>query len=223
MAMIKNLPSGGELCGVAQEIRRGFALLQFFDVVMPTSAVPPGARCPSCVYRQCSYSACEPAPATARVHLLGPSSVLHVELIQRTRSLSSAFGLIDENRARQRLIGALEDALLGRPRPAAFSTIGTAFRLAGTSRHSRRSRSSDGIDVARHPLDQHVVVFGSGVVTTRGRAADDGFGGIIESSGIGTGAEQLDRRIGPGRVDLIPAGDLALLQPAPRSLSIPRP
>ena len=80
---------------------------------------------------------------------------------------------------------------------------------------------ADGVHVAGHALHQHVVVFRRGEVAAAGLGlADDGFGEVVERARIGTGAEQLDRLVGPGRVDLVPAGDLALGRGLPHLLQL---
>ncbi len=119
---------------------------------------------------------------------------------------------VDEDRTRQRLIFAGHHGVDRRCHRLALGIddlhglqLALVLVVIGETEEAQR------IVVARDALHQHVVVFRGGEIAAAGLGfAVDGFGEVVEGAGIGAGAEELERRIGPGRIDVLPLHDLAL-------------
>ncbi len=129
---------------------------------------------------------------------------------------------VDEDRPGERRVGALQHRLHRRlDRLALLVHDRDRLELVLVLDVVRVAEVAEPVDVARHALHQDVVVLGRGeVAAARLRLADHRLGEVVERAGVGAGAEQLDRRVRPGRVHLVPAGDLALRARLPHLLEL---
>ena len=116
---------------------------------------------------------------------------------------------VDEERARERLVGAVLRARDARRDAAVAAVDLECLERVLVLLEVGEAEVAEAALLARDAGDDHVVVLAGRVVgAARALLAVDLVGEVVERAGVGAGAEKLHLLVGEGRVDILPAAHL---------------